>query len=90
VRRGPTQGTATTVASYGYDGDGQRIRKTTPGGSARYLIDPTTEWPQVVLESAGAQATAYVWGEVLRQQARGSAGTAATAPTDNVIPLAGT
>ncbi len=89
VRRGPTQGTATAVASYGYDGDGQRIRKTTASGSTRYLIDPTTQWPQVVLESSGAQATAYVWGEVLRQQATGSAGTAATAPGLNLIPLPG-
>ena len=89
VRRGPTLGTASAVASYGYDGDGQRIRKTTPAGSTRYLIDPTTEWPQVVLESGATQATAYVWGDTLRQQARGSAGTAATAPAENLIPLQG-
>jgi RHS repeat-associated protein len=89
VRRGATQSTATVVASYGYDGDGQRIRKTTAGGSTRYLIDPKTEWPQVVLESSASQATAYVWGDTLRQQASGANGTAATAPAENLIPLPG-
>jgi RHS repeat-associated protein len=89
VRRGATQGTATPVASYGYDGDGQRIRKTTAGGSTRYLIDATPLWSQVVLESTGGQSTAYVWGDVLRQQASGASGTAATAPAENLVPLPG-
>jgi RHS repeat-associated protein len=89
VRRGATQATAAAVASYGYDGDGQRIRKTTAGASTRYLIDPTTEWPQVALESAGTQATAYVWGDTLRQQVTGPAGSAVSTPAGNLIPLQG-
>jgi len=68
VRRGPTQNTATAVAVYGHDGDGQRLRKTTSGRRTRYLVDTTPEGPQVVLESAGPQATAVVWGDALRQQ----------------------
>lgn len=89
VRRGATQGTATTVASYGYDGDGQRVRKSTAAGSTSFLIDPTPQWPQVVLESTPTQATIYVWGDALRQQISGAKGTAALAPAEALIPLAG-
>ena len=88
VRRGTSQASANTVASFGYDADGQRIRKQTPDGSTtHYLIDPTTTWPQVVLESNGAQRTAYTWGDTLRQQTSSSAGNAST--TEALVPLQG-
>ena len=89
VRRGATQATAALVASYGYDADGQRIRKTTPAGTTNYLIDTTLAWPQVVMESSGTQRMVHVWGDVLRQQARGVAGSAATAPSEDTLPLVG-
>ena len=93
VQRGASRSTASSVARYGYDADGQRIRKDTPAGTTHYLIDPTTPWPQVVLEQtvtpSGTQATAYVWGDQLRQQTKGSTGTLATAPGETLIPLPG-
>ncbi|MGY4829032.1 PKD domain-containing protein [Sphaerotilaceae bacterium SBD11-9] len=89
VRRGATPATAVLVASYGYDADGQRVSKTTTAGTTRYLVDPTIGWPQVVLESTGTQRVAYVWGDGLRQQARGSAGSVASAPSEELVPLPG-
>jgi RHS repeat-associated protein len=89
VRRGPNQATAVTVASYGYDADGQRVRKTTPVGTTDFLIDPTTAWPQVVLESRGTERVAYVWGDSLRQQARGGQGTLFGNPSEDLTPLHG-
>lgn len=89
VRRGPNQATAATVARYAYDADGQRIRKTTPAGTTTYLIDPTTTWSQVVLESTGTQRVAYVWGDSLRQQTRGGQGTLFDAPSEDLVPLQG-
>jgi RHS repeat-associated protein len=89
VRRGTSAASATSIARYGYDADGQRIRKETPSGTTHYLIDPTTTWPQVALEIQGAQRTAYVWGNELRQQARGAAGAVATALTEDLMPLQG-
>ncbi len=93
VRRGPTPGTAQSVASYGYDADGQRISKTTPSGTTKFLIDPTTSWPEVVLETrtggTGTQVTGYVWGHDLRQQARGGQGTLFGSPTEDLVPLVG-
>ncbi len=92
VRRGANQASAQTVARYGYDADGQRVRKTTQadGSTTHFLIDPTTTWPQVVLEEASSgtssQSTAYTWGQELRQQARGSA---TMAPTETLIPVQG-
>ncbi len=79
VRKGASQATATTLASYGYDGDGQRIRKSSGGTTTTFLIDTTATWPQVVLETAKdgstTQDTAYVWGNELRLQVRGGQGT---------------
>jgi RHS repeat-associated protein len=89
VRRGATPATALVVASYGYDADGQRVSKTTQSGTTRFLLDPTTTWPQVALESNGTQRVVYVWGDGLRQQARGSAGSAASAPSEMLVPLHG-
>jgi RHS repeat-associated protein len=89
VRRGTVQASAAIVASYGYDADGHRISKTTASGTSRFLIDPTTTWPQVVMESTGSQRVAYVWGDSLRQQAKGGAGSTATAPTEDLVPLQG-
>ncbi len=89
VRRGASLALATVIASYGYDADGQRISKTTPTGTTRFLIDTTTTWPQVVLESFGVQRVAYVWGDVLRQQTSGTQGSVYGAPTDDLIPLRG-
>ncbi len=95
VRKGASQATATLVASYGYDADGQRVRKTTPSDNTttHFLIDPTTTWPQVVLEKAvtpsSTQHTAYVWGDQLRQQVRGGQGTLFGSPTENLIPVQG-
>ena len=89
VRRGSAQATANTVAKYGYDADGQRVRKETASGITNYLIDPTTAWPQVALETKGSQRTAYVWGAELRQQAKGAAGSANTSPTEALVPLGG-
>ena len=65
------------------------MSKQAAGQTTRYLIDPTTSWPQVVLESAGSQATAYTWGAELRGQASGSAGSAHSAPSQALIPLQG-
>jgi RHS repeat-associated protein len=89
VKRGATEAMATTVAKYGYDADGQRISKTTANGTTLFLIDPTTTWAQVALESQGSQRTAYVWAEQLRQQTKGSAGALATTPSDDLVPLQG-
>jgi RHS repeat-associated protein len=89
VKRGASSSDASTVAKYGYDADGQRVRKETASGITNYLIDPTTTWPQVVLETKGTQRTAYTWGDQLRQQARGTAGSANSAPTEALIPLHG-
>ncbi len=89
VRAGTNAGSAVTVATYGYDADGRRISKTTAAGTSRFLIDPTAAWPQVVLESRGSERVAYVWGDTLRQQLRGTAGSLATAPTESLVPLAG-
>lgn len=89
VRRGASSVSATSIARYGYDADGQRIRKETSAGTTHYLIDPTTTWPQVALEIQGAQRTAYVWGSELRQQARGTAGAVSTAPSEDLMPLQG-
>lgn len=89
VRRGATPASATVVASYGYDADGQRVRKTSAAGTTQYLIDNTLAWPQVVLESTGTQRVVHVWADGVRQQARGAAGSAASAPSENSVPLAG-
>ena len=89
VKRGASQPTANTVAKYGYDADGQRVRKETASGITQYLIDPTTTWPQVVLESKGTQRTAYTWGDRLRGQSKGNAGSANSAPTEALTPLQG-
>lgn len=89
VRRGASAGSASVVASYAYDADGARVSRTTPAGTTKYLIDPNTTWPQVVLESTGAQRLAYVWGDVLKQQTRGTAGSLFTSPSEALIPLAG-
>ncbi len=95
VRKGISQATATTVATYGYDADGQRIRKTTPTDNAttHFLIDPTTTWPQVVLEKAvtpaSTQHTAYVWGDQLRQQVRGGQGSLFGSPAESLVPVQG-
>lgn len=89
VRRGATAGAATVAASYGYDADGQRVSKTTPTGTTQFLIDPTTSWPQVVMESTGTQRVTYTWGDSLTQQARGVAGSVASAPVEDLIPLQG-
>jgi len=78
VRKGSSAATATWVARYAYDADGQRVGKTTPAGTTRFLIDPTTEWPQVAVETSGSQRVAYVWGDVLRQQISGLAQAAST------------
>ena len=67
-----TAGTATFV----YDGDGRRIRKTTSGVTTHYLVDDLnpTGYPQSLLEKQGADpATAsvtktYVWGTRLISQ----------------------
>lgn len=89
VRRGASPATATQVARYGYDADGQRVSKTTPAGSTTFLVDPTTDWPQVVLEASGTQRVAYVWGASLRQQARGTQGTVFISPSEDLVPLQG-
>ncbi len=89
VRRGTSAVTATVVSSYAYDADGARVGKTTPGGTTKFLIDPTTEWSDVVLESTGTQRVAYVWGDALRQQTRGGQGTLFGSPTEDLIPLSG-
>ncbi|HET7792710.1 MAG TPA: PKD domain-containing protein [Rhizobacter sp.] len=89
VQRGTSPATATVVASYGYDAKGQRISKTTAAGTTRFLIDPTTLWAQVALESTATDRTAYVWADGLRQQTRGGQGTLFGSPTDSVVPLAG-
>jgi len=45
-----TSGTVTT--SYGYDGDGVRLwRSSSAGSTTRYLVDPTAEMPNVMVES---------------------------------------
>jgi RHS repeat-associated protein len=45
-----TSGTVTT--NYGYDGDGVRLwRSSSAGSTTRYLVDPTAEMPNVVVES---------------------------------------
>ena len=51
--------------SYVYDGDGRRVRKTTPGGTTNYLVDDRNPsgLPQVVEEiSAGVVQRVYVYG----------------------------
>ncbi len=73
VKRGPNQAAASSVAKYSYDADGQRIRRTSPVESTRFLIDPTTMWPQAVLEVSEASKTIYVWGVGLARQASVSA-----------------
>jgi RHS repeat-associated protein len=93
VKRGQTQATAIRVAKYRYDADGQRVRKTTPGEMTFFLIDPTTTWPQVVVERNGngqiTRSTTYIWGDNLHQQAAGEAGAVTTAPEESLIPLTG-
>jgi RHS repeat-associated protein len=93
VRKGSSQATATLAASYGYDADGQRVRKTTPAETTHFLIDPTTTWPQVALEKSvtvnGTQATAYVWGDTLRQQVRGGQGTLFGSQAESLVPVQG-
>jgi RHS repeat-associated protein len=89
VKRGATEVTSTTVAKYGYDADGQRISKTSASGTTLFLIDPTTTWPHVALESRGTQRTMYVWAEQLRQQVTGSIGALTSAPSEDLVPLQG-
>jgi RHS repeat-associated protein len=89
VSRGASQATAAEVVRYSYDADGKLTSKTTPGGTTSYLIDPTTTWPQVVLESRGAERVAYVWGDTLRQQTRGGQGTLFGGTGEDLIPLQG-
>jgi len=79
VKQGTSQATATLIAKYTYDADGNRISKTepTPQGDkvTRYLIDSTFPYAQTVSETttqgSTSTATNYTWGNTLIAQSRG-------------------
>jgi RHS repeat-associated protein len=81
VKRGATEATAITVATYVYDADGNRVKKTEPatGKVTDYLVDSSFPFAQVVEEKttqSGVTETAhYVWGIQLIKQIRGGQGT---------------
>ena len=82
VRRGADEASASTVATYAYDADGLRIRRTEPGSPPRvtdYLTDPSFPFAQVLEETetlgTATETTHYVWGAELIEQLRGGQGT---------------
>ena len=82
VKRGADEASASTVATYAYDADGLRIRRTEPGSPPRvtdYLTDPSFPFAQVLEESetigTATETTHYVWGAELLEQIRGGQGT---------------
>ena len=96
---------ATADIAYAYDAAGSRVKKTakvaaSPGNTSAtsYLMDSNQAYPQVALESTATtgaspstQSTAYVWGNQLIRQTRGSAASlypAADAAND-LFPLQG-
>jgi RHS repeat-associated protein len=76
VKRGATEATATVQATYAYDAQGNRVRKTekTAQGDkvTTYLTDATFPYAQVVEEKVKlgthTETTRYVWGEGLVAQ----------------------
>ena len=101
IRTGATPAAATAATasvSYAYDASGNRIKKATTSGATSYLMDSNQAYPQVALESStttgaspSTQSTAYVWGNQLIRQTRGSAASlypAADAAND-LFPLQG-
>ena len=82
VKRGADEASASTVATYAYDADGLRIRRTEPGSPPRvtdYLTDPSFPFAQVLEETetlgTATETTHYVWGAELIEQLRGGQGT---------------
>ncbi len=61
--------------SYGYDGNGNRVRKTVDGAATRYVIDKNRPLAQVLLEiedlpGGGTQTVSYVYGDDLISMSR--------------------
>lgn len=83
VKRGADEASATLIARYVYDADGNRTRKIEKTGQGDhvtdYLIDPTFAYAQVVEETTTqngqTESTHYVWGAGLLQHTRGGQGT---------------
>jgi RHS repeat-associated protein len=81
VKRGPDAQSAQTVASYAYDGNGNRVTKAEPTAEGlkvtTFLVDESQQYAQVVEEreevaEQPAQVTvAYVYGDDLLNQLRG-------------------
>lgn len=51
-----------TTASYGYDGDGNRIAETINGVSSTYLLDTAAPLPARIAATSSAGQTRYVYG----------------------------
>ncbi|MCB1887980.1 MAG: RHS repeat-associated core domain-containing protein [Rhodocyclaceae bacterium] len=82
VKRGADEASVATVATYAYDADGLRVRRTEPGTPPKvtdYLTDPSFPFAKVLEETetlgASTETTHYVWGAELIEQLRSGQGT---------------
>jgi RHS repeat-associated protein len=80
VKRGTTAATATSVAAYQYDANGNRVGKTTVSGQKiAYLVDSNLPYAQVAEEKitlgAVTDTTTYLYGIERIQQTRAGQGT---------------
>ena len=80
VKKGPSEATAQTVASYRYDAQGNRIGKTLADGTQiAYLVDGNMPYAQVVEEKAtngaNTESTVYLYGIERIRQMRGGQGS---------------
>ncbi len=59
--------------SYTYDAFGNRMSKTLNGVTTTYLVDTTSKYVQVLMETTNGQAVSYVRGDDLISMKRGTA-----------------
>jgi RHS repeat-associated protein len=58
-------GSSPGTVSYTYDADGMRTSQTTGGVTTTFLVDKNRDFPQVLVEKAGAITVTYIYGHDL-------------------------
>jgi RHS repeat-associated protein len=78
IKQGATEATATSIAKYSYDADGNRVSKRVPNAQGdivtTYLVDSTFPYAQTLIENTtqgqSTTSTQYTWGMGLIEQNR--------------------